>query len=177
MAHPLTELTGSWTGPARTWLDPAGGEPDVGDWRVQIESLLEGRYARLRYDGVCTGKLHHGEMTLGVDDHEHTLYWIDTFHTGASPVVDRARGPRHRGPRQLPRRRPALGLAHRLPPRRRRARDRGHQHRAERRGDARHRGPPDPRRGCLIEHARRDMPARPCPFGHVPQGQATTCTS
>lgn len=86
MAHPLTELTGSWTGPARTWLDPAGGEPDVGDWRVQIESLLDGRYARLRYDGVCTGRLHHGEMTLGVDDHEHTLYWIDTFHTGASPL-------------------------------------------------------------------------------------------
>lgn len=85
MAHPLTELTGSWTGPARTWLDPTG-EPDVGDWRVQIESLLDGRYARLRYDGVCTGKLHRGEMTLGVDDHEHTLYWIDTFHTGASPL-------------------------------------------------------------------------------------------
>ncbi|MDC0674349.1 DUF1579 family protein [Nannocystis radixulma] len=83
MPHPLTELTGSWTGPARTWLGP---DPEVSTWRVEIESLLDGRYARLRYDGVCAGKPHHGEMTLGVDDHEHTLYWIDTFHTGASAL-------------------------------------------------------------------------------------------
>lgn len=83
--HPLTELTGTWTGPARTWLDPER-EPEVSDWYVEIESLLDGRYARLRYDGVCAGKPHRGEMTLGLDEHEHTMYWIDSFHTGASAL-------------------------------------------------------------------------------------------
>lgn len=85
MPHPLTELTGSWTGPARTWLDPTG-EPEVSTWRVEIEALLDDRYVRLRYDGVCMGKPHRGEMTLGADDVEHTMYWIDTFHTGASAL-------------------------------------------------------------------------------------------
>lgn len=86
VTHPLTHLTGSWTGPSRTWFGPPPIAPDESTWTVEIESLLEGRYVRLRYRGTCTGKPHEGEMTLGVDDKEHTMYWIDTFHTGASPL-------------------------------------------------------------------------------------------
>ena len=85
MSHPLTHLTGPWTGPSRTWLDPSG-EPETSTWHVDVESLLDGRYVRLRYRGECCGKPHTGEMTLGVDAHEHTMYWIDSFHTGASAM-------------------------------------------------------------------------------------------
>lgn len=85
MPHPLHELKGAWTGPALTWLDP-DGEPDRSTWRCEIEPLLGGRFVRLRYHGTCNGKPHTGEMTLGADDVEHTMYWIDTFHTGDAPL-------------------------------------------------------------------------------------------
>ncbi|HEY8379761.1 MAG TPA: DUF1579 family protein [Nannocystis sp.] len=85
MPHPLHHLAGTWTGPARTWLDDTG-VPDEGTWTVEIEPLLGGRYLRLRYHGTCQGKPHHGEMTLGSDPVEHTMYWIDTFHTGDAPL-------------------------------------------------------------------------------------------
>lgn len=85
MAHPLAHLSGSWAGSARTWLDPEG-EPDLSSWRATVEVLLDSRYVRLRYQGECCGKPHSGEMTLGFDEHEHTMYWIDSFHTGASPM-------------------------------------------------------------------------------------------
>jgi hypothetical protein len=85
MPHPLHHLAGTWAGPARTWLD-ASGAPDESTWRVEIETLLDDRFVRLRYHGTCQGKPHTGEMTLGADDVEHTMYWIDTFHTGNAPL-------------------------------------------------------------------------------------------
>lgn len=86
MPHPFHDLAGAWAGPARTWLGP-DREPDRGEWRVEIAPLLGGRYVRLSYDGTCEGKPHRGEMTLGLDDQEHTMYWIDSFHTGRSPML------------------------------------------------------------------------------------------
>jgi hypothetical protein len=83
MAHPLVHLAGAWSGPARTWLDPSA-DPELASWRAAIEPLLDGTYLRIRYDGECCGKPHTGEMTLGLDDLEHTMYWIDSFHTGRS---------------------------------------------------------------------------------------------
>jgi hypothetical protein len=85
MAHPLVHLAGAWSGPARTWLDPSA-EPEVSSWRGVIEPLLDGFYVRLRYDGECCGKPHTGEMTLGLNKSEHTMYWIDSFHTGATAM-------------------------------------------------------------------------------------------
>ena len=85
MPHPLHHLTGAWTGVARTWLDPEG-DPEQATWPATIESLLGDRYVRIRYQGTCMGKPHEGEMTLGADDVEHTMYWCDSFHTGAAPM-------------------------------------------------------------------------------------------
>jgi hypothetical protein len=85
MAHSLAHLVGAWAGPVRTWLDPKA-DPEVSSWRGAVEALLDERYVRLRYQGECCGKPHTGEMTLGSDEHEHTMYWIDSFHTGASAL-------------------------------------------------------------------------------------------
>ena len=85
MSHSLSPCIGEWSGAAHTWIDPAA-DPEAAIWTARVDSVLDGRFTRVQYASTVVGKAHTGELTFGTDDVGHTMYWIDSFHTGRSPL-------------------------------------------------------------------------------------------
>jgi len=85
--HLLT-MVGSWEGPTRTWFDPTAA-PEESRTRLRIESVLQGRFVRIDYQGTIQGNPHAGQMILGYEDAERrfTSMWIDSFHMGTGIMV------------------------------------------------------------------------------------------
>lgn len=86
----LSPLTGEWTGQTRTWLEP-GQPPEETVTEARVESILGGRFLRVQYTGTVMGKPHAGEMLFAfeVDAKEHSLAWVDSFHTGTALMLSK----------------------------------------------------------------------------------------
>lgn len=84
----LLGLTGRWSGPTRTWFDPAAPAFES-TTAATIEALLGGRWVRIGYEGAVPGKPHAGQMILGFhnDAGEFEMAWLDSFHTGTSMML------------------------------------------------------------------------------------------
>ena len=77
----MKSLEGEWKGSCHTWLRP-GVEPDEAEVAGTIESILEGRMIRHRYEGSAMKKPRRGEETITYNPllRRFEVAWIDTFH-------------------------------------------------------------------------------------------------
>jgi hypothetical protein len=84
----LARMSGSWDGPTLTWLDPSA-PPDESRTRARIDPLLGARFIRMDYHAKVEGNPHAGQMIFGFDPGQdrYSMVWIDSFHTGTTPMV------------------------------------------------------------------------------------------
>ena len=95
--HFLAQLVGSWTGSARTWLDPDAA-PIESIVQGSIQLILEGRFIIYLYQSSVDGESQHGMFTFGynttLDQYEGS--WVDSFHNNTA-IMYCVGSPRERG--------------------------------------------------------------------------------
>lgn len=89
----LARLAGSWSGRARTYLDPAK-PPLEAPWEGRIALVLGGRFARFEYRSRVGDAPHAGELLLAyeVGEAQWRTAWIDSFHTSPAILVSVGKG-------------------------------------------------------------------------------------
>jgi hypothetical protein len=82
------DLVGTWTGTARTWLDP-NGEPAVAPYTCSFRPVLDGPSVIGESQSAVGESVSNGVMLLGSDIGTGTLAlsWVDTFHTGGNVMT------------------------------------------------------------------------------------------
>jgi Protein of unknown function (DUF1579) len=77
----LKAITGIWEGTNRLY-DPHTNAPDETSSKLNLASILNGRFVRADYTWSYQGKPQEGSMLIGFDADENvvTMHWIDTWH-------------------------------------------------------------------------------------------------
>ncbi len=83
--HFLAQLSGSWSGSTRTWLEP-GGTPVESQTQGSIQILLDGRFAIYIYQSSMEGEPLHGMFTIGYNTtlDRFEASWIDSYHNNTA---------------------------------------------------------------------------------------------
>lgn len=89
----LARLAGSWSGVAKTYLDPTQ-PPLEARWEGRVASVLGGRFVRFDYRSEVQGTPSAGELLIAFESGERLwrTTWIDSFHTGSAILVSTGEG-------------------------------------------------------------------------------------
>lgn len=81
----LADMTGEWTGSAKTWFEP---EKLVDESPIsgKISVILGGRFIMHEYKGSMQGDPFEGIMIIGQQQptEKYQMAWVDSFHNGTS---------------------------------------------------------------------------------------------
>jgi hypothetical protein len=83
--HFLSQITGSWSGRTRTWLEPSG-TPVESPTQGSIQLLLDGRFAIYIYQSSMDGEPQRVMFTFGYNTNldRYEASWIDSFHNNTA---------------------------------------------------------------------------------------------
>jgi hypothetical protein len=89
----LARLVGTWSGVAKTYLDPT--QPPVeAKWEGRMAPVLGGRFVRFEYRSDVQGTPIAGELLIAYESAEGLwrTSWIDSFHTGTAILLSTGTG-------------------------------------------------------------------------------------
>lgn len=89
----LARLAGSWSGVAKTYLDPTK-PPLEARWEGRMGLVLGGRFVRFEYRSELQGTPLAGELLVAFESGEQLwrTTWVDSFHTGTAILVSTGSG-------------------------------------------------------------------------------------